>query len=60
MVKNRKWKKSIEVHFLLVFATFFYHVSFNLSLFHMKQLLVGNTIVHKLMVSIIACVKVIA
>ena len=32
IVKNHKWKKSIEVCFFLVFATFFNHISFNLSL----------------------------
>ena len=32
IVKNRKWKKSIEVCFFLVFSTLFDHISFNLSL----------------------------
>ena len=32
IVKNRKWKKSIEVCFFLVLATLFDHISFNLSL----------------------------
>ena len=44
----------------LSFCHFFEHISFNLSLFHTKQLLAGNTIVHKLIFYIIACAKVIA
>ena len=32
IVKNRRWKKSIEVGFFLVLATLFDHISFNLSL----------------------------
>ena len=43
----------------MVFTTFFDHISFNLSLFHMKQLLAGNTIACKLIFYIITRAKVL-